>query len=76
MVYVIMQEDISIAVPKAISSGEKLVINGKGYKDGKGSRGKLIVITKIVLPSKINKEQVKIFEALKRLEKASINQLT
>lgn len=72
----IMEEDIQIVVPKAVSSGEELVIKGKGYKDGKGSRGNLRIITKIVLPSKINNEQIKIFEALKKLEKTSINQLT
>ena len=42
-----INEDVSVYVPAGIQSGEKIEIENKGYKDGKGGRGKLILDTKI-----------------------------
>lgn len=67
----VLGENIQIAVPKLTSSGKRLVIKGKGYKDGKGSRGNLIVITKIILPTSISEEQKNIYIALKRSDKTN-----
>ena len=63
----LFDEDINILVPKCISSGEKLTINGKGYKDGKGKRGNLYIVTKIVLPEKLTNEQEKLYIKMKEL---------
>jgi len=65
----ILNETIKIVVPKATSSGKRLTIKGKGYKNGKGSRGDLYIITKIVLPEQINEKQKKLFAELKNTEK-------
>lgn len=62
-------EKIRVIVPKATSSGERFIIKGKGYKDGNGARGDLFVMTKIVLPNKITKEQYKIYESLRKTER-------
>ena len=64
-------EKIRVIVPKATSSGERFIIKGKGYKDGNGARGDLFVMTKIVLPNKITKEQYKIYESLKNTERTA-----
>lgn len=63
----ILNENIQIIIPNSTNSGETFVIKEKGYKDGKGSRGDLHIITKIVVPKKLNKEETKIFEELKRI---------
>ena len=67
----LFDEDINIIVPKCCSSGETIKIAEKGYKDGKGKRGNLQVVTKIVFPKKLNKEQEKEYTKLKELDKSS-----
>ena len=37
-----IDEETKVYIPQGIESGEKIRIPGKGYKDGKGSRGDLI----------------------------------
>lgn len=63
----VLNENIQIIVPKTTSSGEVLVIKGKGYKDGKGSRGDLHIVTKIVIPKKMNKKQFTAYQELKKV---------
>ena len=58
-------EEINIIIPKCCNSGEKLTIKEKGYKDGKGKRGNLHIITKIILPEKLSKEQEELYLKLK-----------
>ena len=59
-----IDEETKIYIPQGIQSGEKLRIPGKGYKDGKGSRGDLIAEVKIMVPKKLTDEEKKIFEEL------------
>ena len=61
----VLKEDIQIVIPECTSSGEKLVIKGKGYKNGRGNRGDLYIVTKIILPKKMNSAQKQIYETLK-----------
>ncbi len=42
-----INEDVSVYIPQGIQSGEVIKIDGKGYKDGKGGRGDLILETKL-----------------------------
>lgn len=63
----ILREDLKIIVPAAISSGDRLVIEGKGYRNGNGSRGNLIIVARIVLPKKISKEEKELYKKLKEL---------
>ena len=37
-----LDSEETVYIPKGIQSGEKIKIQGKGYKDGKGGRGDLI----------------------------------
>lgn len=64
----ILKEEIQIIIPKCTSSGDKLTIKGKGYSNGKGERGNLNIITKIVLSKEELEKEVKIFEMLKKAE--------
>lgn len=56
-----------IIIPQGIQSGEKLTIQGKGYKDGKGGRGDLIAEVKVMVPKKLSSEEKEIFEKLKQI---------
>lgn len=67
----VLKEDIQIVIPKCTSSGDKLIIKGKGYSNGKGERGNLNIITKIVLSKEELAKEVKIFEMLKKAEDQS-----
>lgn len=58
-------------IPKGIQSGEKIKIQGKGYKDSKGGRGDLIAEIRIMIPKKPSEEETKIYEKLKAISKFS-----
>lgn len=64
-----INEDVSVYVPAGIQSGEKIEIEDRGYKDGKGGRGKLILDTKIMIPKKPNEEEMKLFQKFNELSK-------
>jgi curved DNA-binding protein len=63
----ILNEDIKVIVPKSTNSGDTLLIKEKGYRDAKGGRGNLYVVTKIVIQKRLSKEQVEIYQKLKEL---------
>ena len=58
-----------VYIPKGIQSGERIKVQGKGYKDGKGGRGDLIAEVRTMVPKQLNDEEVKIFEKLKEISK-------
>ncbi len=64
-----INEDVSVYVPAGIQSGEKIEIENKGYKDGKGGRGKLILDTKIMIPKRPNEEELKLFKEFEKMSK-------
>lgn len=64
-----INEDVLVYVPAGIQSGEKIEIENKGYKDGKGGRGKLILDTKIMIPKNPNDEELKLFKEFNTLSK-------
>ena len=59
-----IDEGTVVYIPEGIETGEILKISGKGYKDGKGSRGDLIVKVNIMVPKNLSKEEKKLFEKL------------
>ncbi len=62
-----IDEETKVYIPQGIQSGERIRIPGKGYKDGKGSRGDLIAEVKIMVPKKLTNEEKKIFEELNHI---------
>lgn len=62
-----IDEEIEVQVPKGTQSGDTITIPGKGYKDGKGGRGNLIAVVKIMMPKAINDEEIKLFKKLKEI---------
>lgn len=55
----------TVYVQKGIQSGERIRIQGKGYKDGKGGRGDLVAEIKIMVPNKLSEEEKILYEKLK-----------
>lgn len=57
----------TVYIQKGIQSGDKIKIQGKGYKDGKGGRGDLIADIRIMVPKQLTEEEIELYEKLKQL---------
>ena len=64
-----INEDIKVFIPKGIQSGETITIENKGYRDGKGGRGDLILDTRIMIPKHPNEKEMELFEQLNNISK-------
>ena len=64
-----INEDISVYIPSGIESGETISIENKGYKDGKGGRGNLILETKIMIPKRLTEAEKELFQKLNQTSK-------
>ena len=62
-----LDSKIKIKIPKSISSGKRIRIPKKGYKDMKGNKGDLFLEVNIVMPEKLTEEEIKLYEKLKEL---------
>lgn len=58
-----------VCVPQGIQSGDKVKIQNKGYKDGKGGRGDLIAEVKIMVPKDLELDEKEMFEKLKDMSR-------
>ncbi|MCI8397420.1 MAG: DnaJ domain-containing protein [Clostridia bacterium] len=56
-----------VYIPKGIQTGEKIKIQGRGYKDSKGGRGELVAEIRIMVPKKPTEAELKLYEELKKL---------
>ena len=57
--------EANVYIPHGIQSGEKITIPEKGYKNGKDSRGNLILNIKIVVPKELELNEKEMFEKLR-----------
>ncbi len=64
-----IDDSSNIYIPQGISSGERVRIPQKGYKDGKGGRGDLIAEVKIVVPKKLSETETELYQKLKDVSK-------
>ncbi len=62
-----IDEEVSLYVPQGMQSGETIRINGKGYHNGKGGRGDLIVNVQIMVPKTITQEEKELFTKLQKV---------
>ena len=72
----ILDDNMQIIIPKSTSSNDTLVIKGKGYKNGLGSRGDLKIVAKIVTPKNLDKEQIELYNQLKQIDLNKTKQRT
>ena len=61
-----IDDEFSVYIPAGTQSGEEIKIENKGYKDGKGGRGNLILETKIMIPKKLSEEELNLFKQMKK----------
>ena len=64
-----IDEEIEVDIPKGIQSGEKVILQNRGYKDGKGGRGDLVAVVKIMMPQTVSDEEIKLLKKLKEISK-------
>ena len=62
-----IDEILEVCVPEGIQSGEKIRVQGKGYKDGKGGRGDLIAVIQIIVPKVLNEEEIGLYKKLEQI---------
>ncbi len=62
-----INEDINVYIPAGTQSGEKITIPNKGYKDGKGGRGDLLLEAKIMLPKHITEQEKELYKKLESI---------
>jgi len=60
---------VNIKIPAGTPSGQKLRVRNHGLKQGAGTRGDLMVVTKIVVPEKVSAGEKKLWEQLARESK-------
>lgn len=60
-------QNIVLRLPSGVSSGQKLRIPGRGYRDRNGHRGDLFVMIKIVLPKKMAPQEKELYMKLKEI---------
>lgn len=64
-----IEDKLAVYIPKGIQTGETIEIEEKGYKDGKGGRGKLILKTKIMVPKNITEQERDLYKKLEQISK-------
>jgi curved DNA-binding protein len=55
-------------LPRAVKSGQRLRLAGKGYPDDNGKRGDQLVEIQIVIPKEITEEEEKLYQQLREIE--------
>ena len=56
---------VDLTIPAGTQNGEKMRLRGKGVENvNSGKKGDMYVITKIIIPDKLSREQKKLFEEL------------
>ena len=61
--------NVFLTIPEGTQSGEKLRLKGKGISNvNTKKKGDMYVVTKVIIPEKITKEQRKLFESLSETE--------
>lgn len=58
-----------VYIQRGIQSGDRIKVQGKGYKDSKGGRGDLVAEVRIMVPKDPNKDELKLYEKLKEISK-------
>lgn len=58
---------ISVKVPAGIQTDSRIRVAGRGYRDKNGTRGDLFLHVRIINPEKLSKEQLDLYEKLKKI---------
>ena len=64
-----IDEEVSVYIPEGIESGDYVKVPYKGYKNGKGGRGDLIIEAKIMIPKNMTEKEKELFKKLNEVSK-------
>lgn len=64
-----IDDETQVYIPQGIQSGEIVKIQSKGYKNGQGGRGDLIVEVRIMVPKQLTDKEKNLFEELGKISK-------
>ena len=64
-----LEAKVNIKIPAGTPSGQKLRVRHRGLLQRDGTRGDLMVVTKIVVPEKLSAAEKKLWEQLARESK-------
>ena len=64
-----IDEEVSVYIPEGIESGDYVKVPYKGYKNGKGGRGDLIIEAKIMIPKNMTEKEKELFKKLNEISK-------
>ena len=62
-----IDENAQVYIPQGIQSGEIIRIPGRGYKDGKGSRGDLVAEIKVMVPKNLTEQEKMAYKNLSEI---------
>ncbi len=65
-----------IKLEKGTNSGKEIIIEDKGFKDGKGKRGNLICEVQIMIPEKVSEDEEKKYRELQKISQFNPRTLT
>lgn len=65
----LLDETIGVFIPQGTTTGKEIKIPQKGYKDGKGGRGNLIIKVNIMIPENITAQEKDIYKKLAKISK-------
>lgn len=68
-------EEINVLIPEGTSSGDSLLIKGKGYRMTNGARGNLYILTKIVMPKKLSSKEIELYKQLAKVNNLNNNSI-
>lgn len=62
-----IDDEMEVVIPEATQSGDEIKLPQKGYKDGKGTRGDLIVEIKIMIPNQLTEKEKEYFQKMQKI---------
>ncbi len=65
-----------IEIEKGMTSGKQIIVQGKGFRDGKGRRGNLRCEIQIMIPEEISEKEEEMYKQLKKISKYNPRKIT
>ena len=69
----VLEEELTLKIPAGTQSGKRFEVENKGYHDGFGGRGNLLIDVIITIPNKISDKELELY---RKLEKIRTNKQT
>ena len=60
--------EVNVQIPSGVQTDKKIKIPARGFKFSDGKRGDLLLNVKVDVPKKLNDEQIKLYQKLKKID--------